>query len=245
MFDHSLHRGRKHFCCYCLHAFITKEIFERHIKDCFKINGKQAIKMPKKVEYVKFKSFERKIKSSFMIYADFESILLPEDNGKKNPSESSANKYQKHVACNYGYKSVCVDDNFSKLFQSYLGEDAVYNFISGMIEESKYCSGVMKKHFNKKLVMTKKDNKYLENSTKCWICDNDYIDNDVKVIDHYHITGKYRGSIHRDCNINVKLNHKIPVVFHNLKNYDSHLIMQELDKLNLKINVIPDGMESI
>ena len=91
--------------------------------------------------------------------------------------------------------------------------------------------------------MTKEDNEDFKNTTRCWICDNDYIDNDVKVRDHCHITGKYRGSAHRDCNINVKLNHKIPVVFHNLKNYDSHLIMQELGKFNLKINVIPNGLE--
>ena len=92
----------------------------------------------------------------------------------------------------------------------------------------------MKKIFNKELVMTKKDNEDFENSTKCWVSDNDYIDGDVKVKD-CHITGKYRGSsAHRDCNINVKLNHTIPVVFHNLKNYDSHLIMQKLGKFNLK-----------
>ena len=50
MYDHSLRRGRKHFCRYCLHAFIAEEILKRHIKDCFKINGKQTIKMPKKVD---------------------------------------------------------------------------------------------------------------------------------------------------------------------------------------------------
>ena len=102
-----------------------------------------------------------------------------------------------------------------------------------MVEESKCCSDVMKKHFNKELVMTKNGNEDFENSTKCWICENDYIDNDVKVRDHYHITGKYRGSAHRYCNINVKLNRKIPVVFDNLKNYDLYLIMQELGKFNL------------
>ena len=42
--------------------------------------------MPKKGEYVKFKNFERKIKSPFMIYADFESILVAEDNGQQNPN---------------------------------------------------------------------------------------------------------------------------------------------------------------
>ena len=52
--------------------------------------------------------------------------------------------------------------------------------------------------------MTKKDNKHFNNFTKCWIWDNDYIDNDVKVRDRCHITGKYKDSAHRDCNINFK-----------------------------------------
>ena len=68
-----------------------------------------------------------------------------------------------------------------------------------MIEEGKYCSDVMKKHFNKELVMTREDNKHFKNSTKCWIRDNDYIDNDVKVRHHCRITGKYGLSAHRDC----------------------------------------------
>ena len=48
MCGHSLHNGKKVLCRCCLHAFITEEILKRHIKDIFKINGKQAIKMPKK-----------------------------------------------------------------------------------------------------------------------------------------------------------------------------------------------------
>ena len=115
------------------------------------------------------------------------------------------------------------------------------NFINSMIEESKYCRELMKKHFNKELMMTKEDNEDFKDSTQYWICDNDYVDNDVK--DHCHITGKYRGFAHRDCNINLKLNHKVPAVFRKLKNYDSHLIMQELGKVNLKINSIPNGLE--
>ena len=131
----------------------------------------------------------------------------------------------------------------SKPFKTNLGKDAVYNFINSMIEESKYCNKVMKKHFNKELVMTKKEIEDFKNSTKCWICDNDYIDTDVKVRDHCHITRKYRGSANWDCNINLKLNHKIPIAFYNLKNYDSHHIMHELRKFNLKISVIPNGLE--
>ena len=87
-----------------IEIFITAEILKCHIKDYFKINGKQTVKMPKKCEYIKLKNFGRKIKSQFMIYADFESILVPEDNEKQNLNESYTNKYQKHVAFSYSYK---------------------------------------------------------------------------------------------------------------------------------------------
>ena len=49
IYDHSLHRGRKHFYRYCLQAFSTTEILKSHVNDYFKINGKQMRKMPKKV----------------------------------------------------------------------------------------------------------------------------------------------------------------------------------------------------
>ena len=57
-----------------------------------------------------------------MTYAGFESILVPEGNGKQNLNASFTNKYQKYVACSYGYKLVFLDDKFSKPFKSYLGK---------------------------------------------------------------------------------------------------------------------------
>ena len=100
---------------------------------------------------------------------------------------------------------------------------------------------VMKKCFNKeKLLMTKGDNGKFKTSAKWWIFENDYVDNDVKVRHYCHITGKCRGSAHGDCNINLELNRKFPVVFHNLKISFSS-IMQQLGKFDLKINVITNG----
>ena len=92
-------------------------------------------------------NFEGKLSQRpFIIYAQFESILVPEDNAKQNPEEYHTNKYQKHIVCNYSYKFVCVIDKLSTLFKTYLGEDAVCNFINNMIEESQYCSEVIIKH---------------------------------------------------------------------------------------------------
>ena len=76
-------KKKKKICRYCLQAFSKEEILKSHIKDCFKINGKQRFIMSKKGEYVKFRNYERKIESLFMIHADFEIILVLEDNKSK------------------------------------------------------------------------------------------------------------------------------------------------------------------
>ena len=62
---------------------------------------------------------------------------------------------------------------------------------------------ILWKKINRELLIIKEDDEHFENCTKCWICDHAYIEGDVKVRDHCHITGKYRVSTHGDCNINV------------------------------------------
>ena len=103
----------------------------------------------------------------------------------------------------------------------------------------------MKKYFCKNLIMSAEENELFEMTNICWICDKLIENTDNKVRDHYHITGKYRGAAHYSCNINLKISKKVPVKFHNLKGYDSHLIFKELSKFNgLKISVIPNGLET-
>ena len=90
------------------------------------------------------------------------------------------------------------------LFKLYVVEDAVCNFINNTVRESKCCSEVMKKQFNENLVITKNDHEDFKNSNKCWICKKTYVEGDVKVRDHCHITAKYGDSAHSNCSIKVK-----------------------------------------
>ena len=60
MYDHTVHIEKKHFCCSCSHFFSTEKILKSHISDCFKINDKQMIQMPKESEYVKFENMKEK-----------------------------------------------------------------------------------------------------------------------------------------------------------------------------------------
>ena len=67
--------------------------------------------------------------------------------------------------------------------------------------------------------------------------------NEEKVRHHCHVTGKVRDATHWKCNINFQLTKKVAVIVHNLRDYDSHLIFNELDKFDVKIKVIPNGLE--
>ena len=152
-------------------------------------------------------------------------------------------KFQDHVPCSFAYKVVCIDDRFTKPIVVYRGENAAYEFIKAILKEYKYCRKVMNKHFNKNLIMSEKEEHLFPQSNSCWIC-RKLIDNDEeKVRDNYHVTGKFRDVAHGSCNINLKLTKKVPVIFHNLRGFDSHLIFSELDKFDVKISVIPNELE--
>ena len=151
-------------------------------------------------------------------------------------------KYHEHVPCSFAYKVVCIDDKFSKPIVVYRGENAAYKFVKEILTEDKYCKIEMNKHLNKNLIMTEEEDLFPE-SDNCWVCKK-FIDNDdEKVRDHCHITGKFRGAARWSCNINFQLTRKIPVIFLNLRGYNSHLIFSKLNKFNIKINVIPNGLE--
>ena len=64
-----------------------------------------------------------------------------------------------------------------------------------------------------------------------------------KVRDHCHVTGKFRGAAHNKCNINLRLPRKLPIIFHNLQGYDSHIILEELNNFNVDIAVIAKGID--
>ena len=150
--------------------------------------------------------------------------------------------------------------NTAKPIQIFRGKKAVYKFMEKMLEEVDYCKKVMGKHFNKPLKMKRKDEDKFQKADSCHICDKKYTEKDIRVRDHCHINGKFRGSAHDYCNLKLRINPeeiKIPVVFHNLRGYDSHFLMQNIGEIvrrntyinkkgeeqKMNINAIPNNME--
>ena len=73
----------------------------------------------------------------------------------------------------------------------------------------------MKQYFNNNLIMAEEEENLYQKSNNCWICKK-FINNDEER-GHCHVTGKFRGAAHRNCNVNLKLTKKVPVIFHNLR----------------------------
>ena len=233
MYNKTKHKERKHFCMHCLQSFSSERVLTDHKDNCITVNGIQAVKMPDKDNNIlKYNNFHKQLPVPFVIYADLEAITEKISGCQPNNNKSYTEAYQKHTDCGYGYKVVCCyDDKYSKPTKTYRGKKAVYKFMEAMLDEVKYCKKVAKKEFNKPLRMTKEDEKEFQKAKECHICNKKYNDKDIQVRDHCHITGKYRGSAHQECNLKLRVNSeevKIPVIFHNLRGYDSHFIMQEI-----------------
>ena len=76
--------------------------------------------------------------------------------------------------------------------------------------------------------MREEDVKDFENAEKCYACGNEFGEKNIKVRDHCHFSGKYRGAACKDCNFRMRKPKFMPVILHNLQNYDSHLFIKSL-----------------
>ena len=228
MYPRTKHQHKKHFCMLCLQNFTTKEILNSCREKCLLINDTQSVKY--ETGTIKFKNFDKQILITIKIYADSECLLK-----RININKGGYTKlYQKHIPNSIGAKLVCIDNDFTLPTKIFIFSNSIKEFIESIFEQQKYCNKIINKHFNKKLKMTIQDENNYQNSQDSLIC-NEKLDEDKdKVRDHCHITGKYRGAAHSQCNLKLKIPRKIPIIFHNL-GYDGHLIFRELKMILKKL----------
>ena len=259
-FNVNKHEHKKYFCLRCLQPFYSEYDCENHKNDCLVINGTQRIEMPKEGSRVQFYNHQNILPIPFIFYADFEAITKKIDSCSPPQHKSYTQAYQKHEASGFCYKVVChYDSKYSKPKVLYRGENVIGKFIEHLFQEVKNCQAVIKENFQKPLLMTAKEEEDFQKAKKCWICQRQYKPDEgenIPVRDHCHITGKYCGSAHKNCNFKLQISAekiKIPVIFHNLKGYDSHFIIEKLGDIitekeereegTLHVNVIATNAE--
>ena len=239
-------KTKKFFCKHCIQHFTSQDRLEQHLLDCVVLTECQAIEMPPEGEVSKFKSFRETVKIPFVIYADLESILYKLTVSQKQEMEQEqTEKLQKHVACSYGYKVVCCyDDRLSKPFKMYRGLDSVEKFFTDIFEEEKEILEKLKEFQKTPMNLSNEEKRHHEKATSCYVCKCSFTAENRKVREHCHVLGNYRGAACNMCNLGMKMTKTIPVIFHNLKGYDSHLLLPELGKFKKKISIIPNNMQT-
>ena len=196
---------------------------------------------PEGRNHITFKNHQNQVPVPYVIYADFESIIKPKTEKAGDKSELTS----EHEACGFGYQVVGCDGTANAPV-IYRGENAVEVFLQHLEYEVSSINYIFA--HPKPLTMKKQDSIAYENATHCWICEKELgnFKTNPKVRDHCHFTGQYRGPAHKSCNLKLKIKPgvtKIPVVFHNLKGYDSHLIMQKIHTAKGNITCIPNNAE--
>ncbi|CAB4002552.1 hypothetical protein AC249_AIPGENE23730 [Paramuricea clavata] len=173
-----------------------------------------------------------------------QSILVPEEERSESGSsedESSTTLYQTHKPCSFGLKTVChYDDKYSGEYKNYVGNDAAFVFLKTILKESFRCRQLVDSIFKKKMVITPEQEVEFQGAKDCSICGKELGEDRVR--NHDYVTGMYRGAAHNICNLKYRITWKVPVVFHNLRGYDSHLIMQEIDLVS---NLSPEDFRIV
>ena len=236
---YKVNRRKCYVCQYCFSYFGSKTNFSTHEKYC---NTKgRPIEMPnndKKMMF--FKNMSHLLTVPFVIYADLESAIRQ----KEETEETKTISKSLHSAISFATISICREnEKFSSQHPTlYTGENCIDNFLEHLEDEVNRITYILR-NTNRKIKMSEEDKKHFKLSKRCHFCLREFSSLNFiqKVRDHSHLSGKYRFALCSICNLTqAKLLPKVIVILHGLCNYDSHFIVQKLNKYPDKLlKVIP------
>ncbi|XP_011880712.1 PREDICTED: uncharacterized protein LOC105569125 [Vollenhovia emeryi] len=227
---------KKHICDRCLHYFSSNERLEVHSVDCGRLND-CAIKLPSENnKWLSFVNYERKERVPFIIYADLECIL------KKTDTDPKA--YQHHEVFSIAYYLRCSYGDSLSMYRFRRDKDCITWFADELNNLAHRMQNILSINVPMETLSKEQCEKF-NSCTHCHICEKPFAPDDIRVRDHCHLTGRYRGPAHSNCNLNYKDSHFIPIVFHNLSGYDAHFIINEIaTAFEGTVNVLPITKET-
>ena len=228
------------FCKRCLNLFPSVESLTKHKVICGEF---ETAKIEVPGGTCSFRNFQKMMHVPVVGYADFESILKP-ISGKKRVGGTQ--KTHEHIPCGFAFHLVSPFLQMEPVLKR--AKDETEELPKDFIRE--LISHVKQAHLNlpkkEMFPLTSQEWKSFREATVCWLCRKEFERGKlVKVRDHCHFTGKFRGAAHRSCNLKFQRPKFTPVFFHNLQNYDAHLFVRALGTLDevLSVTCIPNNEE--
>ena len=218
---------------------------EDHQNLCFNFSC-QKVKLPKPKEdgtppICRFINYEKRMKVRFVIYADFEALNVR----KKEKLSKKVTQFAEQKPSGY---RIAVIDTYNKkkslvLTERYTGADMIEKFVARINQISCNLKATLSEKAPMKKLGLEEISSY-NNFDTCHICRCKIYKHEKKVRDHCHVSGKYRGAAHFDCNVRYRQPNKIPICFHNFRNYDSQILISNLKKIHhQKVVIIPHNTE--
>lgn len=252
------HDGRVVFCKRCFTSFDNRSnklklsgqvALEHHKKICGAHKPILPV-MPEEGGCIEFKSWTNTVRHPFVLYADFEALLVKTDEVKGK----STNLVHRHEAMSYGFLVKASDDVPDELIKQhdiptgpviYRGSenktDVARHFIETVTKISLKIEKLLKT--NTPIIFTDEQRQSHDACNLCNLCKTNFTHDNYKVADHCHLSGKFRQSLCNVCNLKLQTPNFIPIFFHNLSNYDAHMIVTELGHDTQTIRVIPNSEE--
>ena len=164
---------------------------------------------------LKYNHGEKFMRAPFIIFADLESLLEKMNTCYDSPEKSSTTKINKHTPPGCSILMHCSFNKAENKIDYHRGEDCMKKFCIDLREHATKIINYEKKE---RMALTKKGEKNHNKQKVCYICRKEFNTDDsdnkyLKVRDHCHYTGKYRGAAHDICNLRYKISKEIPVVF--------------------------------
>jgi hypothetical protein len=207
--------------------FTTQTALQNHLKYC---DFNERVDLPSETNSIlKFKNFENTLKLPFIIYADFESINVPIQSCKQDPTTSFTNATHSHKAYSIAYVKICTFNNSMNDFQLYRGENPAKWFMVQLKNEADIIYNQIRSNFNKECdLLTEEELKNHENLEKCPSCNLKFSLENYKVKHHCHFTGQFLRSLCNNCNLKCKYSkgNKIPVMLNVAIHYRQLEILQ-------------------
>ena len=249
--------GAVEVCRRCLYATRSAKMMETHERDCRGLcsDSPQPVRMPSPQEAkVRFTAIEKQMPAPFAVYADFEALNVPvapqlDDKGKLKNTQALT----EHVGCSGAYLITERRDGKVSVYAraDYVGKDPAGWLIH---ELQGHLKDIRKKIQKGKRPpqLTDEEEADFRAATTCHICSGAFDPSTSAksaVRDHDHLTGTFRGAAHSACNLQWRLDvvkYKLPVFFHNLRGYDSHLLVKAFARQEAtagRISIIPQNFE--
>ncbi|KAF4529188.1 hypothetical protein B566_EDAN017653 [Ephemera danica] len=250
----SNHNGFTLICKRCLSHHFNEEALTIHKKHCstFPI-AKVELPLTRVGEdgqpikpIIEFKNVEHSEKVPIVVYVDFESYLPKVQGCTNNPEKSSTTVVQEHVPISYGFYVMStlppeVMTGIPLDYQTFEGKDAARHFLDALEDISRKVYKLYRR--KEPMNLAREEWRDFHKATQCYICHKKFTEEDYKVRDHCHITGKYRGAAHTSCNLRAQNPHFIPIFAHNMSGYDSKFIINQLEHTPGPIHVVPNTEE--